>query len=102
MNDINKKGNIIDSNNGESGFIGSIDEYFKMSFEEDKDIKNSFSIIPVEDNKMNIVIRESFLFGVFNINIIASTPLQLFYVTKDHWIKVNNDTNDNDESKSNI
>ena len=36
---------------------------------------------------MNMVIREPFLFGVFNINITSSTPLQLFYVTKDHWIK---------------
>ena len=43
----------------------------------------------LDSNKMHIVIRDSFLFGVFNINIIASTPLQLFYVTKDHWIKVN-------------
>ena len=87
MKEINKKGNIIDERSGKDGMVGSIEEYFKMSFEEDKDIKNSFSIIPVEDNKMNMVIREPFLFGVFNINITSSTPLQLFYVTKDHWIK---------------
>ena len=87
IKDINKKGNIIDEKTGGEGNIGSIEEYFTMSFEEDKSIKNAFSIIPVEDNKMNMVIREPFLFGIFNINIISSTPLQLFYVTQDHWIK---------------
>ena len=69
VNDINKKGTIIEQETGEDGMVGSIEEYFKMSFEEDKDIKNSFSVIPVEDNKMNMVIREPFLFGVFNVNI---------------------------------
>ena len=85
INDINKKGKIF-YEKGCEGKVGSIEEYFTISFEEDKDIKNTFSIIPVEDNKMNIVIREPFLFGVFNVNIISSTPLYLLYVTKDHWI----------------
>ena len=89
MNDIYKKGIIINGKNGLKGTVSSVEEYFNMSFEEDKNIKNTFSIIPVEDNKMNLVIREPFLFGVFNINIISSTPLQLVYVTKDHWIKAN-------------
>ena len=89
INDINKKGNIIDEKTGAEGRIASVEEYFTMSFEEDKNIKNAFSIIPVEDNKMNLVIREPFLFGIFNINIISSTPLQLLYVTKDHWIHAN-------------
>ena len=87
INDINKKGNIINENAGGDCKIGSIEEYFSISFEEDKDIKKTFSIVPVEDNKMNMVIKEPFLFGVFNINIISSSPLQLFYVTQDHWIK---------------
>jgi hypothetical protein len=100
VNDINKKGTIIEQETGEDGMVGSIEEYFKMSFEEDKDIKNSFSVIPVEDNKMNMVIREPFLFGVFNVNIFSNTPLQLFYVTKDHWIQV--DKNKNNENKSDM
>ena len=89
-NDVNKKGKIIYERTGEDGYIGSMEEYFSISFEGDKDIKNSFSMIPVEDNKINMVIREPFLFGVFNINIIQNNPLQLFYVTKDHWIKIDN------------
>ena len=88
INDINKKGTIIDEKTGEDGHIGSIEEYFSIKFEGDKDVKNNFSIIPVEDNKINKVIREPFLFGVFNVNIISNTPLQLLYITKEHWIKV--------------
>ena len=95
VNDINKKGTIINERRGGDGNVGSIEEYFKMSFEEDKNIKNSFTIIPTEDNKRFKVIREPFLFGVFNINIFPNTPLQLFYVTKDHWIKA-----DKSEEKS--
>ena len=93
VNDINKKGSIYHVNSGKEGMVGSVEEYFSMSFEQDKNIKNSFGIIPVEDKKMNVVIREPFLFCVFNINIFSNTPLQLFYVTKDHWIKAdkNND-----------
>ena len=59
----------------------------KLSFEGDENIKDCFSIIPVEDKKLNVIIRESFLFGIFNISIIENSPLQLYYVTKDHWIK---------------
>ena len=33
VNDINKKGNIIDEKTGAEGKIGSVEEYFKMSFE---------------------------------------------------------------------
>ena len=93
--DIDKKGKIIDEKSGKDLMVGSIEEFFTIHFEEDRDIKNSFSIIPVEDNKINMVIREPFLFGVFNINIISSTPLQLFYVTKDHWIKPKSKTTKN-------
>ena len=98
VNDIKKKGTIIDEQSGEDGMVGSVEEYFKVSFEEDKDIKNSFSIIPVEDNKTNMVIREPFLFAVFNIKIFSNIPLQLFYVTQDHWIKVNK----NNENKTDM
>ena len=92
VNDINKKGTIIHERSGKDGTVGSVEEYFSMSFEPDKNIKNSFGIIPVEDKKMNVVIREPFLFCVFNINIFSNTPLQLFYVTKDHWIKAEKNT----------
>ena len=38
---------------------------------------------------LEVIIKDSFLFAVFNTNIISSIPLQLFCVTKDHWIKSN-------------
>ena len=77
---------MTDIETNEEENLGSIDECFKLSFDGDKNIKDSFNIIPVEDKKLNMIIRESFLFGIFNINIIENSPLQLFYVTKDHWI----------------
>jgi uncharacterized protein YlxW (UPF0749 family) len=89
LNDINKMGNITNNKTGASGCVGSIDEYFRMSFEADKNINNGFTIIPVEDEKVEVIIKDSFLFAVFNTNIISSIPLQLFCVTKDHWIKSN-------------
>ena len=90
VNDINEKGKLINTETNMEENLGSIDECFSLSFEGDKNLKDSFSIIPVEDKKFNLVIRESFLFGIFNINIIENSPLQLFYVTKDHWIQADN------------
>ena len=90
VNDINAKGKLINTETNMEENLGSIDECFNLSFEGDKNLKDSFSIIPVEDKKFNLVIRESFLFGIFNINIIENSPLQLFYVTKDHWIQADN------------
>ena len=49
----------------------------------DKDINNSFSIIPAVDNKTDMIISGPFLFVILN----QSLPLQLFYVTEEHWIK---------------
>ena len=86
VKDIKEKGALIDIETRNEENLGSIDECFKLSFEGDKNINDCFSIIPVEDKKLNMVIRESFLFGIFNINIIENSPLQLYYVTKDHWI----------------
>ena len=87
--DIDEKGKVYNEKNSSEKNIGAIDEMLKLSFEGDKNIKDSFTIIPVEDKKFNLVIREPFLFGIFNINIIDNSPLQLFYVTKDHWIPSN-------------
>lgn len=86
-NDISKKGNITNQKTGAEGCVGSIDEYLRMSFEPDKNIYKGFTIVPAEDGKTQVIIKDAFLFAVFNTNIIPSTPLQLFYVTKDHWIK---------------
>ena len=86
IKDIKEKGKLTEIETNKEENLGSIDECFKLSFEGDKNIQDSFTIIPVEDKKLNMVIRESFLFGIFNINIIQNSPLELYYVTKDHWI----------------
>ena len=87
VKDIKEKGKLVEIDTKKEEKLGSIDECFKLSFEGDENIKDCFSIIPVEDKKLNMIIRESFLFGIFNIGIIENSPLQLYYVTKDHWIK---------------
>ena len=87
VKDIKEKGKLVEIDTNKEEKLGSIDECFKLSFEGDENIKDCFSIIPVEDKKLNMIIRESFLFGIFNIGIIENSPLQLYYVTKDHWIK---------------
>ena len=87
VKDIKEKGKLVEMETKKEEKLGSIDECFKLSFEGDENIKDCFSIIPVEDKKLNMIIRESFLFGIFNIGIIENSPLQLYYVTKDHWIK---------------
>ena len=87
--DIDEKGKLINEKESSRENIGSIDELLKLSFEGDKNIQDNFTIIPVEDKRFNLIIREPFLFGIFNINILDSSPLQLFYVTKDHWIRSN-------------
>ena len=89
VKDIKEKGTLTEIETNKEKNLGSIDECFTLSFEGDKNLKDSFSIIPVEDKKLNMVIRESFLFGIFNINIIENSPLQLYYVTKDHWVYAN-------------
>ena len=89
VKDIKEKGTLTEIETNKEKNLGSIDECFTLSFEGDENLKDSFSIIPVEDKKLNMVIRESFLFGIFNINIIENSPLQLYYVTKDHWVYAN-------------
>ena len=89
VKDIKEKGKLTEIETNKEKNLGSIDECFTLSFEGDENIKDSFSIIPVEDKKLNMVIRESFLFGIFNINIIENSPLQLYYITKDHWVYAN-------------
>ena len=82
---IQEKGKVIEIETNKEENLGSIDECFTLFFEGDKNINDCFTIIPVEDKKLSMVIKESFLFGIFNINIIENSPLELYYVTKDHW-----------------
>ena len=91
--DIKKNVNIEEINTKESLNLTSVDEYLKIEFKPDENIENCFSVIPVEDRKNNIVIKSSFIIGIFDNDIINNNKLplmQFLYVTKDNFLKVSN------------
>jgi hypothetical protein len=89
--DIEKKINISKANSDYniSLSLTSIDEYLNVKFIADDNIENSFTILPVEDTKNNIIIKNSLIIGIFDNDIINNDKLpllQFLYVTKDHFI----------------
>ena len=73
--------------------LTSIDEYINVHFKPDENIKNSFTVIPVEDKKNILIIKKSFLLGIFSNDIIKKDKLpllQFLYVTKEHFLTKNN------------
>ena len=80
----------IDTNNNIK--ITSIDEYLNVKFTPDESIENSFNIIPNQDNKNQIIIKNPFIIGIFDNDIIKDKLplLQLLYVTKEHFLTKNN------------
>ena len=74
-------------------YLNSIDEYINVEFKPDENIENSFSVVPVEDRKNNVIIRDSFIIGIFDNDIINNNKLpllQFLYITKDNFIKKEN------------
>ena len=91
--EINKNLKIRDSKTNEELFISSIDEYINIEFKPDDDIKNSFSVIPVEDKKTSKIIKDSFIIGIFSNDIINKEKLpliQFLYVTKENFLTKEN------------
>ena len=91
--DIEKNISMTAIDNNKPLYLNSIDEYINVEFKPDENIENSFSIIPVEDRKDNIIIKDSFIMGIFDNDIINNNKLpllQFLYVTKDHFIKKDN------------
>ena len=91
--EINKNLKIRDSKTNEEVFISSIDEYINIEFKPDDDIKNSFSVLPVEDKKTSKIIKDSFIIGIFSNDIINKEKLpliQFLYVTKENFLTKEN------------
>ena len=68
------------------------DEYINVEFKLDDNINNSFSVLPVEDKRTNIIIKDSFIIGIFANDIINNDKLplmQFLYITKDHFLTKN-------------
>jgi hypothetical protein len=91
--DISKNVTISNSETKDSLYLTSVDEYLNIAFKPDYNIQNSFSVVPVEDKKCNIIIRESFIIGIFDNDIINNNKLpllQFLYVTKEHFLTKDN------------
>ena len=91
-NNINSIENNISINNvnNEKLFFDSIDEIFDVQWNYDEDLNNNFQISPNETND-DIIIKDSFIFGIINYSILASYKIpfiQLYFVTKEHWNKI--------------
>ena len=91
-NNINSIENNISINNvnNEKLFFDSIDEIFDVQWNYDEDLNNNFKILPNETND-DIIIKDSFIFGIINYSILASYKIpfiQLYFVTKEHWNKI--------------
>ena len=69
--------------------LTSIDEYINLHFKPDENIKNSFTVIPVQDKKNSFIIKKSFIIGIFDNDIIKNDKLpllQFLYVTNEHFL----------------
>ena len=69
-------------------YVNSVDEYFDVNFGFDKNINSSFHVNPTSED---IIIKDTFIFGIVNGKILEQyqvPTIQLFMVTKDHWNKI--------------
>ena len=81
--------NILDNKNSNSLYINSVDEFFEIEWYFEMNLNNNF---PISTNKNDIIIKDMFLFGVFNEKLwdINRLPATLLYIiTKDYWNKIN-------------
>ena len=93
LKEINKNIKINNIEKNENLYINSIDEYINIEFTPDDNIQNSFSVIPLEDKMKNIIIKDSFIIGIFSNDIINNNKLpliQFLYITKEHFLTKNN------------
>ena len=89
ISNIDKNLKIINNNNDNTMYISSVDEFFKVEWNVENNFKNNIS---VKINKDDIIIKDTFLFGVFNeklFDLNSISAIQLFIITKDYWKKFN-------------
>ena len=66
-------------------YISSVDEFFKIEWNFENNLKNNISF---NINKDDIIINDTFIFGIFNekiFDLYTIPAIQLFIVTKDFW-----------------
>ena len=70
------------NDSGTPSHLTSIDEYINIQFRPYINIDKSFSIIPVEGVGNDFIIKDSFIIGIFDNDIINNEklPLLQFYI----------------------
>jgi len=89
LNEINSKIKIT-KNSGSNIYISILNEFYNINFNNDKNIENNFK---VQKNKDDIIIKDSFLFGIYykklhdtnNIPIVG-----LYMITQFYWNTIYN------------
>ena len=87
--DIKKEMKISEVGTNTPLKITSVDEYINVEFKPDNNIKNSFSTVEGYD----LIIKDSFIMGIFDNDIINNTKLpllQFLYITKDNFLTEDN------------
>ena len=87
--EINKTMKIMDKENEAQLNISTLDEFINIEFKPDNNIENSFTTIESND----LIIKDSFIIGIFDNNIINNTKLpllQFLYITKNNFLTKSN------------
>ena len=91
--DINKKVKLSDIETNNKCHLASVDEFLNIEFKPDENINNCFSVIPVEGRMNDIIIKDSFIIGIFDNDIINNKKLplmQFLYISKDNFLTKSN------------
>ena len=91
--DITRNVTITNSETKDSMYLTSVDEYLNIAFKPDNNIDNSFKVEPAEDNQNNIIIKDSFIIGLFDNGSFDKVSLyQILYVDKECFLTKENYT----------
>ena len=91
--DVYKNIKMTDSQSNIPSYLTSVDEFININFKPDTNIEDCFSVVPVIGGKTDVIIKDSFIIGIFNNNIINENKLpllQILYITKDNFLTTNN------------
>ena len=91
--DVENKVEMTDNDSGTPSHLTSVDEFINIQFRPDINIDKSFSIIPVEGGGSDFIIKDSFIIGIFDNDIINNEKLpllQFLYITKDQFLRTSN------------
>ena len=87
--EIEKNVKMMDADTNTPSYLTSVDEFLNIEFRPDDNIENGFSVIPVEGGGTDFIIKDSFIIGIFDNDIINNEKLpllQFLYITKENFI----------------